>query len=92
MSPWCILRRRNPPPSPDATAMRGPHSMKNQAPRRQLRPPVVTADTAKPTPLHTDLTGKTVTFQFSVGSGSKPLEIKGSFTISEAPAEASKGR
>jgi RNA polymerase sigma factor (sigma-70 family) len=36
--------------------------------------------------------GKTVSFQFTIGTGSRPIEIRGSFTITPAPpVEAAKG-
>jgi hypothetical protein len=31
-----------------------------------------------------DITGKTVSFQFSVSAGGKPIEFKGSFTVNPA--------
>ncbi len=29
--------------------------------------------------------GKTVSFQFTIGTGSRPIEIRGSFTVTPAP-------
>ena len=66
-----------PPPTPQGPAIALP-------PFPPSAPTAATPQEAKKP--NAGAAGKTVSFQFTIGTGSRPIEIRGSFTITPAPA------